>query len=114
MHPSSKRSYFLKTAACLYILPCSLLLISAVECPPFAYLSLSSLAIVSSPASAAKSFYVYPGVYYSTMVLAALLPKITKSRRELAPSLFAPCTEAEAASPHALRPGTRTSLPFSS
>jgi len=48
------------------------------------------------------------------MVWAALLPKITKSSRELAPSLLAPWTEAQAASPQAERPGTRTSFPFSS
>lgn len=39
-------------------------------------------------------------------VLAQARPKTTMSSRELAPSLLAPCTDAEAASPHASKPGT--------
>jgi len=34
------------------------------------------------------------------------LPNTTMSRRELAPRRFAPCTEAQAASPAAKSPGT--------
>jgi len=65
----------------------------------------------SSPAPAGRSLWVSPGVYNSPTVWAALLPKITRSRRELAPSLLAPWTEAQAASPHAASPLTTTSFP---
>ena len=35
---------------------------------------------------------------------------MTRSSREFAPRRFAPCTDAEAASPHASRPGTCETL----
>ena len=52
-------------------------------------------------------------MFSSLIVYAALLPKITKSKREFAPSLLAPWTDAQAASPQANRPGIYTSSPFS-
>lgn len=55
---------------------------------------------------------VSPGLHSAVMVLAQALPKTTRSSRELAPSLLAPCTEAQAASPQAYRPGTTRSWPF--
>lgn len=55
---------------------------------------------------------VSPGLHFAAMVLAQALPKTTRSSRELAPSLLAPCTEAQAASPQAYRPGTTRSWPF--
>lgn len=55
---------------------------------------------------------VSPGLHSAAMVLAQALPKTTRSSRELAPSLLAPCTEAQAASPQAYRPGTTRSWPF--
>jgi len=114
LHPSSRRSYLLKTAACLCIDFYNWPLILAIVCSPSANLNLSRRAMVSSPASGDSSFYVYPGVYYSSTVLAALLPKITRSSKELAPSLLAPCTEALAASPQESIPGTILSPPFAS
>lgn len=53
----------------------------------------------SSPASLGNSGYFSPGFINSLIVNAAALPKITKSNKELAPNLLAPCTEAEADSP---------------
>lgn len=112
MHPSSKISWRLKTAACLCIVFYKAVLIFAVEFSPFEYLNLSKFAIVYSPASEGKSFYNCPGVFYSFIVWAALLPKITKSKSEFAPSLLAPWTDAQAASPHANKPGIYTSSPY--
>jgi hypothetical protein len=114
LHPSSRRSYLLKTAACLCMDFCNWPLILAIVCSPSANLNLSRRAMVSSPASADSSFYVWPGLNYSSTVLAALLPNITKSSRELAPSLLAPWTEAQAASPHESIPWTILSWPYAS
>jgi hypothetical protein len=105
-------SWRLNTAACLCIVFYKAVLIFAVEFSPFEYLSLSKFAIVYSPAFEGKSFYNYPGIFNSFIVWAALLPKITKSKREFAPSLFAPCTDAQAASPQANKPGINTSSPY--
>ena len=52
------------------------------------------------------------GFINSLALLAAALPKTTKSIKELEPNLFAPCTETHAASPIAISPGTTLSLPF--
>lgn len=60
--------------------------------------------MVSSPAPYGNSLYVSPGLYCSFVVWAALLPNITKSSNEFAPSLLAPWTEAQAASPQANNP----------
>lgn len=59
-----------------------------------------------------KSPIVWLGLFSAAMVLAQALPKTTRSRRELAPSRFAPWTEAHADSPQAYKPGTTLSLPF--
>lgn len=68
----------------------------------------------SSPAFLGKSGYFYPGVDFSLARNAAYLPKMTKSSKLLAPSLFAPWTEAQATSPQASNPGTILSFPFAS
>jgi hypothetical protein len=112
LQPSSNISWRLNTAACLYIVFCKAVLILAVECSPFENLSLSNFAIVSSPAFYDRSFYFSPGILFSFIVYAALLPKITKSNKEFAPNLLAPCTDAQAASPQAKSPGINTSFPF--
>ena len=53
-----------------------------------------------------------PGLFSSIIVLAQARPNTTKSRSELAPSLLAPWTEAQAASPAAYNPGiTLSCLP---
>lgn len=52
-----------------------------------------------------------PGLQDSAMLSAHARPKTTRSRSEFAPSLLAPCTDAQAASPHAYRPGTIWSWP---
>lgn len=46
------------------------------------------------------------------MLRAHARPKTTRSRSEFAPRRLAPCTEAQAASPQAYRPGTTWSWPF--
>lgn len=46
--------------------------------------------MISSPAPGGRSGYFYPGLYNSEVVIAADLPKITMSNKELAPSLLAP------------------------
>lgn len=53
-----------------------------------------------------------PGLQDSAMLRAHARPKTTRSRSELAPRRLAPCTEAQAASPQAYRPGTTWSWPF--
>jgi len=52
-----------------------------------------------------------PGLFSAMIVLAQARPNTTRSRRELAPSLLAPWTEAQAASPQAYNPGITSSLP---
>lgn len=52
-----------------------------------------------------------PGLQDSAMPSAHARPKTTRSRSEFAPSRLAPCTDAQAASPHAYRPGTTWSWP---
>jgi len=89
-------------------------LILAVDSLPVLNLSLSSLAIDSSPAPFLSSGCAYPGTNYFLVVSAAALPNTTKSNSEFAPSLFAPCTDAQAASPAARSPVTFLSLPYSS
>lgn len=60
----------------------------------------------------AEGWMSSPGLCSSAIVRAQALPNTTKSRRELAPSRFAPWTLAHAASPQAYRPGTTLSAPL--
>jgi hypothetical protein len=101
----------LKTAAFLYITPYILILTSAIELVPLENLNLSSLSRVSIPAFLGNSGYLSPGFMTSPTVKAAALPKTTKSNKELAPNLLAPCTDAQAASPQLNKPGTTLSDP---
>lgn len=54
-----------------------------------------------------------PGLCSSAIVFAHARPNTTRSRREFAPRRFAPWTLLDAASPHAYKPGTILSVPFS-
>lgn len=110
--PSANKSSVLNTAACFCITYYISNLTSAVFSVPLAYLYLSILAIDSSPAFLGKGLWGAPGLINSFTVLAAALPNTTISNKELAPSLLAPCTEAQAASPAANNPGTILSFPF--
>ena len=80
---------------------CILSLMAAVLTSPSAYLSLSMLATEASPALSDKGPIASPGLESSAIVLAHARPKMTRSRRLFAPSLLAPCTELQPASPAA-------------
>ena len=54
-----------------------------------------------------------PDLSSSLMYFPAALPKTIRSRRELPPNLFAPCTETHAASPTENNPGIRKSMSLS-
>lgn len=51
------------------------------------------------------------GLWNFEMKLAHARPNTTRSSKELAPSLLAPCTDAQADSPAAHNPGTTSSFP---
>ena len=53
-----------------------------------------------------------PGLRISAARCAAERPNTTRSSNELVPSRFAPCTDTQAASPTAIRPGTTASGSF--
>lgn len=55
---------------------------------------------------------VSPGLFSSAIVSAHARPNTTKSKSELAPRRLAPCTDEEADSPQAYRPGTILSSPL--
>lgn len=105
-HPSFIIESSLNTPACSYIASYISILTSAVVSVPFANLKLSNYFKDSSPAFLGKGLWVVPGFKLFLIVSAADLPKTTISKRELAPSLFAPWTDAQAASPAANNPGT--------
>ena len=85
---------------------------SAVLFSPFAFLSLSNLSkhfcVSDSPISSCG----FPGFINSAALLAAALPKTTRSIKELEPNLLAPWTDTHAASPIAIKPGTVFSDPL--
>merc|ERR1719513_314576 len=93
---------------------CIFNLITDVLISPSANLSLSMLATDASPALSDSSPIGAPGWESSAIVLAHARPKMTRSRRLLAPSLLAPWTELLPTSPAAYRPGTTTSFPSES
>jgi hypothetical protein len=89
--PSSRYFYTLNTEANFCIVACMLLLTWATEYALLvANLSWSNLWITSSPAPLGRSGCFYPGYDFSFAKNAAYLPKMTRSRRLLAPSLLAP------------------------
>ena len=75
---------------------------------PLPVLKAYILAIDYSPAFLGNSGWVWPGLYFSLVTNADALPKTTKSNKELAPNLLAPCTEATPTYPQAKSPGTIT------
>mmetsp|Transcript_18551 Transcript_18551/g.47703 ORF Transcript_18551/g.47703 Transcript_18551/m.47703 type:complete len:222 (+) Transcript_18551:425-1090(+) len=108
--PFSRSSELRYTGAILCIVTCSSRRSSAVGIGPLALRILSRRAMESSPAFLGSATGGLFGFTSSAVVSAAWRPKTTRSSRELAPRRFAPCTEAEAASPAARRPGTITLL----
>lgn len=70
------------------------------------YLSLSSLDIDLEVWFSVNAGIDSPGLCYSAIKFADALPKTTKSKRELAPNLLAPCTLGDPTSPHAQSPDT--------
>merc|ERR1719265_963019 len=86
---------------------------SAVGRGPLELRAQSRRAMVLSPSFGPKVIGGLFGFTSCAVVSAACLPKTTRSSKELAPSLLAPWTEAEAASPAARTPGTTVlHLPF--
>ena len=131
MHARYCTYYKVLLASLTCITFCISILISAVALSPLAYLRLSRSATDCRPAEGGSTGWVSPGLDISTMRItinrflrldqicmigrevyipairrAQARPKTTISSKELAPSLFAPCTDAHAASPAANKPGT--------
>jgi hypothetical protein len=79
---------------------------SGVVIDPLEKRNLSELSIPSQPDVGVKSGTLSPGLQMSAMRKEAALPNTTMSSREFAPNLLAPCTDAQAASPAANKPGT--------
>mmetsp|Transcript_9361 Transcript_9361/g.24036 ORF Transcript_9361/g.24036 Transcript_9361/m.24036 type:complete len:210 (-) Transcript_9361:1353-1982(-) len=109
LQPSSRVSWVRNTAASFCIVLCSLPRSSAVLRSPGEWRILSRRARHSSPAFSGRGLCGVPGLRVSPTRRAQARPKTTMSRSELAPRRLAPCTEAEAASPAAMRPGTMAS-----
>mmetsp|Transcript_58839 Transcript_58839/g.167457 ORF Transcript_58839/g.167457 Transcript_58839/m.167457 type:complete len:222 (+) Transcript_58839:348-1013(+) len=104
--PTFKSSAFRYTGAYFCMLTCSLVRSTAVGIGPLQLRILSMRAIVASPALPGSLTGALFGLTSSAVVSAAWRPKTTRSSSEFAPRRFAPCTEAEPASPAARRPGT--------
>mmetsp|Transcript_64484 Transcript_64484/g.120843 ORF Transcript_64484/g.120843 Transcript_64484/m.120843 type:complete len:223 (+) Transcript_64484:312-980(+) len=107
--PSASTSLVRYTAAWSCMVACISALSSAVLTVPSANRRWSKSWIVFAPASFGKLGIGSPGLAISAIRSAQALPKMTMSSRELAPSLLAPCTEAQPTSPAANRPGTTRS-----
>ena len=112
--PSSRLSWVRKTDTSVCITFCMSERICAVDLGPEAVRTESRTLMLSAPASAGMSMCGWPGLNLSRMVWLTARPKTMRSRREFAPRRFAPCTETQAASPQAKRPGTTLSVPDSS
>mmetsp|Transcript_15104 Transcript_15104/g.64674 ORF Transcript_15104/g.64674 Transcript_15104/m.64674 type:complete len:207 (+) Transcript_15104:309-929(+) len=108
-HPSASVSCVRNTAASSCITRCIALRTLAVECCPALWRTASRCASACSPASAGICLCGLPGDSVSATVLAHARPNTTMSSSELAPRRLAPCTEAEAHSPAASKPGTTES-----
>ena len=85
---------------------------SDVFVDPFEFLILSNLSKHLSVSIFDTSSCGVPGLIISEALLAAALPKTTRSINEFDPSRFAPWTETHAASPIAINPGTVFSEPL--
>ena len=112
LQPSRSVSPVRKTAASACITFCRCKRRLAVRVLPFALRSFSRFAIDASPSFSFNGNGRSPGLLASLIVFAHARPKTTMSSSEFAPSRFAPCTEAQATSPAAYRPGTTTSSLF--
>ena len=104
--PSARVLLVRNTAQSSCITRCILSRTVAVELPPSVLRNLSRRARASSQASAGSGAWAAPGVTTSFARSAAARPKTTRSIREFDPNRFAPCTDTQAASPTAIRPGT--------
>ena len=82
---------------------------SAVGVLPLALRNLSSRASGRSAASFGSSECFSLGSINSAQRSAAARPNTTRSISEFEPSRLAPCTDTQAASPTAIRPGTTAS-----
>mmetsp|Transcript_29437 Transcript_29437/g.90071 ORF Transcript_29437/g.90071 Transcript_29437/m.90071 type:complete len:209 (-) Transcript_29437:1131-1757(-) len=111
--PSASESWVRYTAAWSCMVFCMSRRISEVGRLPEAWRSLSRSATVFSPALAGSGGTL-PFSAMSAMRKAQARPKTTMSSSELAPSRFAPCTDAQATSPAAKRPGTTASWSMTS
>ncbi|KAG0738061.1 hypothetical protein G6F24_017718 [Rhizopus arrhizus] len=76
---------------------------------PLAWRSLSSRPSALSQASAGSGLCDAPGLMVSAQRLATARPNTTRSSSEFEPRRLAPCTDTQAASPMAYRPGTTAS-----
>ena len=105
--PCASVSPVRNTAASSCMVFCISTRIAAVPRLPAAWRSRSRRATARSPASFAPAAACRcPGRMTSAQRRAASRPKTTRSSSELLPRRLAPCTETQAASPIAIRPGT--------
>ena len=104
--PSLSVLSVLKTAHFDCMVFCIASLSSEVLFSPLEFLSLSNLSKHFSVSDSPISSCGVPGFTSSAALFAAALPNTTRSIKELDPSLFAPWTETQAASPIAISPGT--------
>mmetsp|Transcript_97636 Transcript_97636/g.226399 ORF Transcript_97636/g.226399 Transcript_97636/m.226399 type:complete len:222 (+) Transcript_97636:202-867(+) len=104
--PLARSSAFRYTGAYFCIETCSSRRRTAVGTGPLQLRILSRRARLASPALAGNCTGGLSGFTSSAVVSAACRPKTTRSRRELAPRRFAPCTDAQPDSPAARSPGT--------
>merc|ERR1719481_2032099 len=81
------------TAAWVCIVFCMASLMVEVLMSPSLKRRWSMFATLASPALSEIGLIASPGLLSAAMVLAQARPKMTRSRRELAPSLLAPCTD---------------------
>ena len=111
--PCSSTSPVRNTAQSSCITFCIFSRSSAVLVPPDAWRSLSSRDSARSAESFGSAGCSALGVRISAQRSAAARPNTTRSISEFEPSRLAPCTDTQAASPSAIRPGTTVSaLPF--
>ena len=111
LHPSASVFFERKTAASSCMTICIFFRNSAVDVFPFACLNLSNLSIAWSHECVFKGLFELVLSTTSLALIAAALPKTTKSIKLLDPNLLAPWTEAHPASPTAIKPGwTKSSI----
>ena len=94
------------TAACACMVRCIVSRSSDTRVPPLALRALSKRSRLASPARGGRAAWLAPGFSISAARCAAARPNTTRSSSELVPSRLAPCTDTQAASPTAIRPGT--------